>query len=156
MTIEFEIPEVEIASTNEMYMPRPKRAGGGKWTAYVTKTKAMRDFEKAVDPILKREITDDMVSELVEELGDHQRVIRLTMVYYLPVNSFFASDVSNYVKTLEDRIKERLGVDDVRNCEVHLKKLVADYVKTYVRLETYDLEVPLYEDKWPKKVKRGR
>ena len=33
MIIEFDIPDIEIASTNEMYMPRPKRTKNGRWTA---------------------------------------------------------------------------------------------------------------------------
>lgn len=154
MVIDFDIPDIEIASTNEMYMPRPKRGRNGRWTAYVTKTGEMRDFEERVTPLLETLIPDETVEELVDDLKDVQRAIRLEFTYYLPPSPFFTSDASNYVKTIEDRIKERIGIDDVRNCEVVLRKVLSDSVSTHVRLETYDLDYPIPEDRWPKKVRK--
>lgn len=155
MVIEFDIVDVEIASTNEMYMPRPKRGKNGRMTAYVTKTTKMRDFEKLSDPIIEEAITDEMVSELKNEFEDPRRVMRLDITYNLPSKAFFTSDTSNYVKTIEDRIKERLGVDDARNCEVNLRKVLSDSLSTHIVIETYDLEGDI-PNKWPKKVKRGK
>lgn len=155
MRVDFDIDGVEVASTNEMYMPRPKRVGR-RLTAYVTKTKALRDFEAMVDPMIARSLTDSVVTYLRRELADDGTAIRLTITYSLTSRAFFTSDVSNYVKTLEDRIKERLGVDDARNCEVHLDKVLSDRVTTHVRLETYRLPYEVPKGKWPKKVKKGR
>lgn len=154
MVIEFDVPDIEVASTNEMYMPRPKRGKNGRMTAYVTKTKAMRDFEASVDPILLEHLTDDVVSELSAELSDIQKAIRLELTFYLPSKPFFTSDVSNYVKTIEDRIKERVDIDDVRNCEVILKKVLSDDLSTHVRMSTYALDYEIPEDKWPKKIRK--
>ena len=154
MIIEFDIPDIEIASTNEMYMPRPKRGKNGRWTAYVTKTNEMRDFEKKVSPLLESFIVDDTVKLLHDELEDKQKAIRLELTYYLPSFPFFTSDASNYVKTIEDRIKERIDIDDVRNCEVILRKVLSDNLSTHVKLETYDLDYEIPEGKWPKKIRK--
>ena len=154
MIIEFDIPDIEIASTNEMYMPRPKRGKNGRWTAYVTKTNEMRDFEKKVSPLLESFIVDDTVKLLHEELEDRQKAIRLELTYYLPSFPFFTSDASNYVKTIEDRIKERIDIDDVRNCEVILRKVLSDNLSTHVKLETYNLDYEIPEGKWPKKIRK--
>ena len=154
MIIEFDIPDIEIASTNEMYMPRPRKTKNGRWTAYVTKTNEMREFEESVNPLLESFIVDDTVKLLHEELEDRQKAIRLELTYYLPSFPFFTSDASNYVKTIEDRIKERIDIDDVRNCEVILRKVLSDNLSTHVKLETYDLDYEIPEGKWPKKIKR--
>ena len=154
MIIEFDIPDIEIASTNEMYMPRPKRGRNGRWTAYVTKTNEMREFEESVNPILESFIVDDTIKLLHEELEDKQKAIRLELTYYLPSFPFFTSDASNYVKTIEDRIKERIDIDDVRNCEVILRKVLSDNLSTHVKIETYDLDYEIPEGKWPKKIRK--
>lgn len=155
MIIEFDIPDIEIASTNEMYMPRPKRGKNGRWTAYVTKTGEMRDFEEKVNPLLETLISDKVIKELQDELkNDIQRAIKLELTYYLPSYPFFTSDASNYVKTIEDRIKERINIDDVRNCKVVLEKRLSDTLSTHVKLETYELDYIIPEDKWPKKIKK--
>ena len=154
MIIEFDIDDIEIASTNEMYMPRPKRTKTGKWTAYVTKTNEMRQFEESVNPLLESFIQNDIIDELHKELEDKQKAIRLELTYYLPSFPFFTSDASNYVKTIEDRIKERIDIDDVRNCEVILRKVLSDNLSTHIKLETYDLDYKIPENKWPKKIRR--
>ena len=154
MKVSFELKDIELVSTNEMYMPRPKRGKNGRWTAYVTKTNEMRDFEKKVSPLLESFIVDDTVKRLHDELEDKQKAIRLELTYYLPSFPFFTSDASNYVKTIEDRIKERIDIDDVRNCEVILRKVLSDNLSTHVKLETYDLDYEIPEGKWPKKIRK--
>lgn len=154
MIIEFDIEGIEIASTNEMYMPRPRRTKNGKWTAYVTKTNEMRAFEESVNPLLESFIQDDLVTQLHEELEDKQKAIRLELTYYLPSFPFFTSDASNYVKTIEDRIKERIDIDDVRNCEVILRKVLSDNLLTHVKLETYELDYEVPEGKWPRRIRK--
>lgn len=154
MIIEFDIDGIEIASTNEMYMPRPRKTKNGRWTAYVTKTNEMRQFEKSVNPLLESFILDNEIKLLHEELKDKQKAIRLELTYHLPSFPFFTSDASNYVKTIEDRIKERIDIDDVRNCEVILRKVLSDNLSTHVKLETYNLDYDVPEDKWPKKLRK--
>lgn len=153
MVIEFDLKDIALVSTNEMYMPRPCRGGR---SAYLTKTPEMREFEEKIKDILDEELSEEIVNKLHEELSDPNIAMKLHLHSLLPSASFFKVDTSNVVKALEDCIKIKIDVDDTRNCEVLSTKELSDNFSTHVTMETYKLGFEIPEDKWPKKVKKGK
>ena len=154
MKVSFELKDIELVSTNEMYMPRPCKGGR---SAYLTKTSGMRKFEEKVKDILDEVFTDDIVNELTKELEDPQIAIRFHLHTRMPSESFFKVDSSNMIKALEDCIKVKIKIDDTRNCEVlSTKELIDSDLEATVTMETYTLDFDIPEDLWPKKVKKGK
>ena len=141
---EFEISLMPV-SNNDMYLPRPFR--GGK-SAYITKSTLLRKFQEAVQPLLVKHIPNELVDSLKEAMKNPQLAIHLGFVFGMPKKEFYKCDASNYVKSIEDMIKDRLKIDDSRNCSVSSRKFLSDdkWI-TNVVIEVYELEFEV-ESKW--------
>lgn len=147
--LELHLKDLQLISTNEMYIPRPTRKHG----AYLTKSPKYRKFEPSINEQLDK-LDKDKLNKFINELNnDKQKAIRFIATFKIPQKKFFRSDCSNYIKAIEDCIKNKIGIDDSRNCEVLLNKVISenDTWDTDIILEIYDLdfEVP---DKWSKKI----
>lgn len=147
MLIKLELPDdTEVVSTNDMYTPIPRKGGRG---AYVTKSYPLRVFQDKMKEFLDGAITDEEIDELNQELEDRNVVLSLSIKYSFLRDSFFTEDSSNYIKSLEDCISQRLKVDDSRNCRVYVEKELSESSKIKVEISTYKLPYEIPGDrKW--------
>lgn len=139
----FVVKDIDLVSTNDMYLPRPMK--GGK-KAYLTKSGALRKFQDKMSDFLSKSLTDEVIHKFNESCEDRQSALKLTIDFHMDRSCFFSDDISNYIKALEDCISRRLGIDDVRNCELHLRKFYDNESYVYVKIESYTLDFELDRD----------
>ena len=141
MILVFDINDVDMVSTNNMYLPRPCNHGKH---AYLTKSTYLKKFQGLMEPLLDVKITKEQVDSIqreADEYGD-DFAIRLWVKFYFTHGKYLREDTSNYIKALEDCITQRTGIDDRKHFELHLKKVEKEKDETLtarVWLETYRL-----------------
>ena len=122
MRIEVNLNQTKIrpTSTNDLYMAVARKRHVG---AFITKNREYREFESIMGETLRRLISDDQVKSLQETLATNGHLgLEFSLIIGMPSEDFTRIDVSNLVKSTEDCVKIRLGVDDSRNCRVVSEK----------------------------------
>jgi hypothetical protein len=99
-------------------------------------------------------ISDEQIELIKEELKDYHVMIYLQLDVYMPYNSFYAADASNYIKAMEDSVKWRIKIDDARNKRVVVEKFISEDDTWYVDVKLWTEEVSsLTEDRWNNRIK---
>ena len=122
MEINIKLHQTKIrpTSTNDLYMAVARKRHVG---AFLTKNRAYREYESIMGETLRKVITDDQVTNLKDKIDhDGQLGLEFSMTIGMPAEDFTRIDISNLVKSTEDCVKVRLGIDDSRNCRVVSEK----------------------------------
>lgn len=155
--LEFEIKGIKPVSTNEMYSYGKKK---------VRKSNKYKAFETEVFIQMREKIPDlennEKIKKFKERLKDYKLAIKGYFKFYIPKRSYFRADTSNFIKPVEDIVKNLIGIDDSRNVKIEADKYLSDKEwNIEIRFEIYELEYEIPENKWSKdilgiKVKKGK
>lgn len=133
-----------------MSRPRYFPAKGGKSTilrygkptrvsTYLTKSKVYKDMEKKVWEAMDEQLTDADKQKYKALLVDNQQLsVEVEADFGFSEKGYFNRDTSNYIKSLEDAVKVKLGIDDSRHTKVFLTKHM---IKTGDWVTLYHLDV---------------
>ena len=152
--IKINLPEeIDLVSTNEMYVPHPYRGGKG---AYLSKSGPLNKFQNQMHDVLNEVITDSEVNQIRKELENDQFAINLKIKYGLESSRFFSEDSSNYIKAVEDCLSQRLDIDDSRNVKVSIEKELTESQIVSIEISTYRLPYDIPEGKKWKALKKRK
>lgn len=123
MVIEFEIVNPKLISTNDMYMHPVKKCKNGRYTSYTCKAPYLKElqefYQEKLGELIRDEDIEILKSEVSKDVG-----VKLEIELGMPKLSIYANDASNFIKSLEDCVVNRIGVDDKYNLEVSIVKTI--------------------------------
>lgn len=123
MVIEFEIVNPKLISTNDMYMHPVKKCKNGRYTSYTCKAPYLKElqefYQEKLGELIRDEDIEILKSEVSKDVG-----VKLEIELGIPKLSIYANDASNFIKSLEDCVVNRIGIDDKYNLEVSISKRV--------------------------------
>lgn len=156
MTVAFEILSPKVMSTNDMYMHPVRKCKDGRYRSFVCKSPSLKEFQAWYEEKLKECIDDESVTLLQTIVkGGDLNGLSLKIEYGMPENELYEHDASNFIKSIEDCIVKRIGVDDSRNLSVSVEKRVLNNFNgewaLYVEIST--MKVDTYDH--PRKVEEG-
>lgn len=135
VVVEFTVDKAKLISINEQYMHPVRKTKRGRYVSYFAPTPYLKEVKQFYKEVLSEKITDDQVVELQNALGDkYKEGLSLEIVIGVPGCNWKDSDVSNFIKSLEDRIVERTGIDDSRNFKVSAEKVHTEGEEYSVRV----------------------
>lgn len=149
-SIELLFKGIEIPSTNHSYLSLPRyypakhsrTLHNGKPTrisTYKTKSKVYKDMERDVWKEMDKQLTPEDIKKYQDLLlSDQQLSVEVDVDFGFSEDGYFTRDTSNYIKSLEDAVKVRLGIDDSRHTKVSLTKHI---LKAGDWTTLYDLKV---------------
>lgn len=146
--LEIVIHEITPVSANDMYFV-PRKLGK------MIKTPHYRSFESSMKERLEELVTPESISEFMDKLDDPSFAINFTIDLFMPDDEFYRRDSSNYLKTVEDIVKNHIGIDDSRNKKVSAEKFISETGKwKFVCKITAVQYEDLNEAKWHKPARR--
>lgn len=143
VSINFEIDDAKLISVNDQYMHPVRKTKRGRYVSYFAPSPYLKTVQAFYKEVLEEKITDEYIEMFNSALKDKSRGIKLEIIVGTPPEEFNRSDVSNFIKALEDCIVNRTKIDDSRNFEVSIKKRSYDNEglwKVHITLSTVDKE----------------
>lgn len=138
VVVEFEVSQAKLISINEQYIHPVKKTKRGRYVSYFAPSPYLKEVKKFYQEILNSKISDEQVKELQDAIGNdkYENGLCLEIVIGIPDNGWKDNDVSNFIKCLEDRLVERIGIDDSRNFKVSAEK-------RHINSEDYSVQVTI-------------
>lgn len=135
VVVEFTVDKAKLISINEQYMHPVRKTKRGRYVSYFAPTPYLKEVKQFYKEVLSEKITDEQVLELQDALGDkYEEGLSLEIVIGIPDCNWKDSDVSNFIKSLEDRVVERIKIDDSRNFKVSAEKVHVEGEEYSVRM----------------------
>lgn len=138
----FQINNLPPVLANDMYFAVPKKLNRTrkdgtpyiKMMATTASTPALKNYQYAMGELLTDLIPDEMQIRLYELF--HRRTekdygIELHIQHEVPESKLWEFDVSNTIKSLEDCIVRRLGVDDKYTVGIYTEKKINSEVENW-------------------------
>lgn len=143
--IEFDLINPKMISVNEQYIHPVRKTKNGRYVSYFAKSSYLKEVQSYFDEVLKEKIKDKDVEILVEETSSQDLPgVLLEMTLGLPRKDFYEYDLSNFIKAVEDCLTRRTGIDDNRNVELNVKKVIyetdRDDWKLFIRIASKEVE----------------
>lgn len=143
--ISFEIEEPKLLSVNEQYIHPVRKSKRGGYFSYFAPSPALKELQAFYQEVLPEKISDEDIAKLkeyVEQGKDYG--LELEIIIGMPIKKLDDADASNLIKSIEDCIVKRTGIDDSKNYRVTVEK--AQYendgkFKLKVTLSAYPLHV---------------
>lgn len=119
-----------MISTNDAYMHRVKKTKRGSYTTYTTKSPGLRDFQNIMYDKIKSQINAynnlNIINKFKEYLDKKLYALSYETYYYMPIENYETSDVSNYIKCYEDCISSVMK--ELTNSKILDDKNNVDYL----------------------------
>lgn len=147
--LEFKLNGLKPVSTNEMYSYGRR---------IVRKSNKYRAFESEVILQIRKEsdiLISGVIDKFKEELERNYRLaIKGIFKFYIPKRSYFRVDTSNYIKAMEDIIKNLIEIDDSRNVSIIADKYLSSDKEWHIQieLEIFQLSYEIPKNKWSKNI----
>lgn len=138
----FEINDLPPILANDMYFAVPRKINkikkdGTPYTrmmATTASTPALKNYQSTMKNLLDNLIPEEVRVKLYELF--HRRTekdygIELHIQHEVPESKLWEFDVSNTVKSLEDCIVRRIGVDDKYTTSIHVEKRINSEVENW-------------------------
>lgn len=91
-------------------------------SVFKSKNDIYKNMEKEVNEEFSKQVSNDQISKFKEYMSDSQNIIRLVLDFGFDVERYYDRDSSNYIKSLEDAVKNIIKVDDTRNVQLVVTK----------------------------------
>lgn len=119
----FLIKKGYMISVNDQYMHPVKKTKTGRWVSYTCKSPSLKAYQKYYKEILDEQIDEDFINALKTWIDeDKSHGLSLEISVGIPKKEIYQHDASNFIKSFEDCLSERLGIDDSRNILVQICK----------------------------------
>lgn len=127
MTIYFKVANPKLISTNEMYYHPVRKTKSGRYMSYVCKSENLKSLQEYYKDILPDLIPDATIEDLKRgfDSGEYKG-LSLKLCILVPMKELYEHDGTNFIKAIEDCISSRLKIDDSRNLQVSVEKVLSD------------------------------
>lgn len=124
--IEFEIDNPKLISVNDQYIHPVRKTKNGRYLSYFAPSPYLKEVKAFYEEILKDKISDEDIIKIQDFIASSDKIygLSLEIIYGIPLKSIRNDDASNYIKSLEDCIVRRTGVDDSIHYKVSAEKRI--------------------------------
>lgn len=123
--INFHIENPKLISVNEQYMHPVRKCKDGRYRSYVCPSPYLKEVKSFYDEVLKELVLDEDISDISSQINKNTG-ISLTICISFPEKDLYSEDGSNFIKSIEDSVTRRIKIDDCRNLNVNVVKLISD------------------------------
>ena len=122
-SIEIELESPELISVNEQYMHPVRKTKTGKYYSYFAPAPKLKKVQEYFRNELSEKIKDEDIEKLKIFVESSKGCgLKFTMILGLPEVDLREYDISNFIKSTEDCLVTRTGIDDSRHYRIEAEK----------------------------------
>lgn len=123
LEVSFTIEDPKIISVNDQYIHPVRKTKSGRYVSYFAKSPYLKEVQSFYEDSLKDLISDNDIEKFKSFVeNDKDNGIQLYIILGIPSSDIRENDASNYIKSIEDCIVSRTGIDDSMNYRVIVEK----------------------------------